>query len=119
MRRKSDPFLIENLAGDQAIDSQAWCSSQRLTSLYPIDERNLVGASHAQHVSRRDAVANHVRDAEGDDACLARARAGEDQHWAANGFSGQALLRIERVQIHHRARSLKCHKMNASAQGKF
>ena len=60
---------------------------------------------------------DHVRDAEGDDARLARARAGQDQHRAANGFDGLALLRVETGQIQHRARSLICHRGNASAQG--
>jgi hypothetical protein len=76
--------------------------------------RGLVGERDAENVSRRDAALDHVRDAEGDDARLARARAGEDQHRAANGFDGLALLRVERGQIQHRARSLICAEANAS-----
>ena len=76
----------------------------------------LVGERHAENVAGRDAALDHVRDAKSDDARLARARAGEDEHRAFDGLGGHALLRVERVQIHHRARSLSCHKTNASAQ---
>jgi hypothetical protein len=60
-----------------------------------------------------------MRDAAGDDACLARARARKDEHRAADCFDGEALLLIERGQIQHRARSLICGDANASVQGKF
>jgi len=64
-------------------------------------------------------VRDHVRDAEGDDARLARTCAREDQHRTPEGLGGEALLRVERGQIQHRARSLICMEMNASAQGEF
>ncbi len=44
--------------------------------------RGLVGERDAEDVSRRNAALDHVRDAEGDDARLARARARQDQHRA-------------------------------------
>ena len=57
-----------------------------------------VGEGHAEDLARRNAALHHVRDAKRDHAGLARARAGQDQHRAANGFNGLALLRIERGQ---------------------
>jgi hypothetical protein len=36
-----------------------------------------------------------------DDARLARARARQDEHRAVDRFNGLALLRIQRVQVHH------------------
>ena len=76
--------------------------------------RGLVCECHAENVTRCDAALDHVRDAKGDDARLACARAGEDQHWTTNGLGGLALLRVERGQIQHRARSLNCRQGNAS-----
>ena len=58
---------------------------------------------------------DHVRDAEGNDPRLARAGAGKDQHRAANRLHGLSLLRVERTQIQHRARSLGTAECNASA----
>jgi hypothetical protein len=58
----------------------------------------LVREGHAEDVARGDAALDHVRDAKSDDAGLARARAGQDEHRAFDGFHGLALLRVERVQ---------------------
>jgi len=41
---------------------------------------------------------DQVGDAEGDDASLPAAGAGEDQQWAVSSFDGFALLRVELVE---------------------
>ena len=64
-------------------------------------------------------MSDHVCDAIGDDARLARARAREDEHRAANRFDGLALLRVQTGQIQHGARSLVGRKPDASVQGIF
>ena len=61
----------------------------------------LVGEGHGQDFGGRDAAFDHVSDAESNDAGLARAGAGENEHGAANGLDGQALLRIEGTQVQH------------------
>ena len=57
--------------------------------------RGLVGEGDGEDVSGRDAFGNEVGDAERDDAGLARASSGEDQHRAVQRFDGLALLGIE------------------------
>jgi hypothetical protein len=57
--------------------------------------RGLVRERDSQNVLRRDALGDEVRDAVGDDACLARARARQDQNRAVDGFSGLTLLRVQ------------------------
>ena len=47
-----------------------------------------------------------MRDAESNDPRLAGSGAGKNQDRAANRLDGQSLLRVERTQIEHRARSL-------------
>ena len=77
--------------------------------------RGLVREGDAKNVRRCNPPLHHVRDAKSDDARLACAGARENQNRAANGFGGEALLRVERVQVDHRARSLICREANASA----
>ena len=55
----------------------------------------LVGEGDGEDVSRRDAPGDEVGDAERDDARLAGAGAGQDQHRAVQRFDGLALLGIE------------------------
>ena len=55
----------------------------------------LVGEGDGEDVSRRDAFGDEVGDAERDDAGLAGAGAGQDQHRAVQRFDGLALLGIE------------------------
>ena len=60
-----------------------------------------VGEGDGQNILRRDAARDHVRDAVGDDARLARARTSENEHRTIDGLGGLTLGRVERVQIHH------------------
>jgi hypothetical protein len=55
----------------------------------------LVGEGDGENISRRDAPGDEVGDAERDDAGLAGAGAGEDQHRAVQRFDGLPLLGIE------------------------
>ena len=58
-----------------------------------------VGESHRQDGFRHDAhVLDQIGDAVGDDARLAAARSGEDQHRAFGSFDGLALLRVELIE---------------------
>src|SRR6266540_2259285 len=66
----------------------------------------LVRERDAQHVRRRDPALDQVSDAKSDDARLAGARAGQDEHRAVKGLDGLALLGVECTEIGHRARSL-------------
>ena len=60
---------------------------------------SLVGEGHRQDGFRHHAlVLDQIGDAVGDDAGLAAARAGEDQHRAFSGFDGFALLRVQLVE---------------------
>ena len=79
--------------------------------------RGFVRESHAEDVLRHDASLDEMRDAEGDDTGLARAGAGQNQHGAVEGFNSQALLRIERAQVQHGARSLGVEEGKASGEG--
>ena len=63
--------------------------------------RGLVGERHTEDVFGREAFPDQVGDAAGDDTGLARARAGEDQNRPVESFHGQALLRVQRVQMQH------------------
>ena len=44
------------------------------------------------------ALLNEISDAVGNDACLARARSGEDEYGAVDGLDGLTLLGIEFVE---------------------
>ena len=58
--------------------------------------RSLVGKGHRQDGFRHDAqILDQMGDAVGDDARLAAARAGQDEHRPFGGFDSFALLRIE------------------------
>src|ERR1700722_20103756 len=92
---------------------------QKLVHALPHFARGLVRERHAENVPRHNPARDHVRNTERDDTRLARARAREDEHRTVDGLGGHALLRVERVQVDHRARSLICGGENASAQGKF
>ena len=63
--------------------------------------RGLVGESDGENVSGRNALGDEVGDAKRDDAGLAGARPGQDQHRAVQRFDGLALVGIERIQIQH------------------
>ena len=68
--------------------------------------RGLVGEGDAEDAAGRDPAIDHVRDAKGNDPRLAGSGAGKNQDRAANRLDGLSLLRVERTQIEHRARSL-------------
>ena len=55
----------------------------------------LGGKGYAQDFAGGDALGDHVGDAEGNDPCLARAGAGQNEDGAGDGFNGLALLWIE------------------------
>ena len=58
-----------------------------------------VGEGHRQNGFRHHAhVLDEIGDAVGDDARLAAARAGEDEHRALGSFDGLALLRVELIE---------------------
>ena len=61
----------------------------------------LVGEGDGEDVAGRDPLGDEMGNAERDDAGLAGAGAGEDQHRAVQRFNGLALLGIERIQIQH------------------
>ena len=59
----------------------------------------LVGEGHRQDGFRHHShVLDQIGDAVGDDARLAAARAGEDQHRAFGSLDGFALLRVELIE---------------------
>ena len=63
--------------------------------------------------------ADHVRDAESNDPRLAGSGAGKNQDRAVNRLHGLSLLRVERTQIEHRARSLGSGEVKARGLGRF
>src|SRR5579859_6669629 len=79
----------------------------------------LVGEGDAEDVAGCNAVPDQVGDAEGDDPRFARAGTRQNEQRSPQGLDGLALLRVERGQIQHRARSLVCDEINASAQETF
>ena len=68
--------------------------------------RGFVGEGDGEDVSGRDAALDHVRDAEGDDARLARARAGEDQHRAWIVSTARRCCGLSELRFNIGARSL-------------
>ena len=71
-----------------------------------------------QNVSRRNPLADQMRDAAGDHAGFAGAGARQNQHGAVKRFNGQPLLRIERSQIQHWPRSVKGGDLKARRSAK-
>src|SRR6266850_8608741 len=80
--------------------------------------RSFVREGHSQDLVGSNAALDHVRDAKSDHARLARPRAGENEHRAADGLDGQPLLWIECAQVDHRARSLSARKPDAKMKAK-
>jgi hypothetical protein len=57
--------------------------------------RGFVGERNSENIIRRDAAGDKMRNSTRNDARLARARAGENQHRTGGGFDGLALGWIE------------------------
>ena len=68
--------------------------------------RGFVGEGDGQDLPRAHAlIGDHVGDAHGEDACLSRAGARQDEQGAARGLHGLALGGVEPVEVDARARS--------------
>ena len=79
--------------------------------------RGLVGEGDAEDAAGGDPAIDHVGDAKSNHPGLAGSGAGENQDGAANRLDGLSLLRVERTEIEHRARSLGSVRVKASGLG--
>src|SRR5437016_4192649 len=78
--------------------------------------RGLIREGHTQNVSRHHTTFGQVSDTVSDHASFAGSGSSQYQNRAADCFHSLSLLRIQRVQIQHRARSVMNWTRNSKAQ---